>query len=159
MLSTAEIRIGYFENLKTKDSIRWEVMQLAIYEHKSILRYPGRGIWTGESSALITQLIMLRVYDIFSSTLYSNQAIIIYVILLTVPSSLGELTQAMFVTLESCELLQVTANLKWHIRKKMNLRKRGNLSLSVVTHTSFYAWNLQSSIVAPKGNFWLNLLF
>lgn len=108
---------------------------------------------------LITQLIMLRVYDIFSSTLYSNQAIIIYVILLTVPSSLGELTQAMFVTLESCELLQVTANLKWHIRKKMNLRKRGNLSLSVVTHTSFYAWNLQSSIVAPKGNFWLNLLF
>lgn len=108
---------------------------------------------------LITQLIMLRVYDIFSSTLYSNQAIIIYVILLTVPSSLGELTQVMFVTLESCELLQVTASLKWHIRKKMNLRKRGNLSLSVVTHTSFFAWNLQSSIVAPKGNFWLNLLF
>lgn len=108
---------------------------------------------------LITQLIMLRVYDIFSSTLYSNQAIIIYVILLTVPSSLGELTQVMFVTLESCELLQVTASLKWHIRKKMNLRKRGNLSLSVVTHTSFYAWNLQSSIVAPKGSFWLNLLF
>ena len=108
---------------------------------------------------LITQLIMLRVYDIFSSTLYSNQAIIIYVISLTVPSSLGELTQAMFVTLESCELLQVTASLKWHIRKKTNLRKRGNLPLSVVTHTSFYAWNLQSSIVAPKGNFWLNLLF